>query len=170
MSFMDFIKGLFGQKKIVIGGNHRPSSNGTIRGGGNSTVSAGPTSHRAKQVYEGRPVPPPEWAEGMSTTDLVAEIPHHVKCRYQPSFDRKKIMSTAVGADGNLLAEYDGVAGSCGAVKQFGLKVGKQNGQNSPYRYVDLNLCYRSCCDNPKRCPFYLCAVGEMEAVSSHQR
>ena len=175
MSFMDFLKGLFGGKKHEL---VRPGAGGVSRYGRNGMTAGrvpgmpqatAMAKQKAKSVYEGRPTPAPEWAEGMSSTDLVAEIPKHVKCRYVPSFERKKIMSTQTGADGNLIPEYDGVAGTCGAVKQFGQKVGLRNGQKSAFRYVDLSLCYRACCDIPEKCPFYLEATGEMDAVNSRR-
>ena len=70
---------------------------------------------------------------------------------------------------GNLVPEYNGVAGSCGAVKAVGMKVAQQNGMQSAYRYFDLNNAYRCCCDNPKKCPFYLNAVGENETVNARR-
>ena len=160
MSFWDSIMSLFGKKPAVV---PDPRQQGVS---GNSTVER----PKNRQVYEGRPVQPPEWAEDKSVSELIAEIPKHVVCKYVPKFELKKIMSTQVGKDGNMIPEYNGVAGDCGALKQHGRKVAEHNGLTMPYRYVDLNIAYRACCGNPQKCPFYLHAEGEMDAVNSHRR
>lgn len=160
MSFWDSILGLFGKKPGIV-----PVAVNN-KGAGNATIS----KPKNRQVYEGRPVATPEWAEGLSISDLVSEIPKHNVCKYMPKFEQKKIMSTQVGPDGNLIPEYSGVAGDCGALKQHGRKVAEQNGLTMPYRYVDLNIAYRACCGNPQRCPFFLHAEGDMESVNSRRR
>jgi len=158
MSFWDSILGLFGKKPVVVPDSSAQNAN-------NTTL----TRNKNRQVYEGRPVEPPEWAAGKSSTDLIAEIPKHLACRYAPKFEIKRIMSTQTGPDGNLIPEFDGVAGDCGAVKQFGQKVARQNGLTMAYRYVDLNIAYRACCGNPQKCPFFLNAEGDMESVNSRR-
>lgn len=158
MSFWDSILGLFGKKPAL-------SPDPSTQVANNTTV----TRAKNRQVYEGRPTPAPDWAEGLSSTDLIAEIPHHLKCKYAPKFEIKRIMSAQIGPDGNLVPEYDGVAGDCGAVKQFGNKVARQNGLTMPYRYVDLNIAFRACCNNPAKCPFYLNAEGEMETINARR-
>jgi len=157
MSLMDSILSFFGKKAPApaAGVNNRTASG-----------SAGRVKP-SKQVYDSRPVPLPEWAQGLNATDLVEQLPKHVVCRYTPNFGAKKIMSAIQGPDGNLIPEYDGIAGDCGAVKNFGSKIAKRDGMLMPYRYVDLNMAFKACCDNPKKCPFYMSAEGEAEAMNS---
>ena len=160
MSFVDWIQGLFGKKPAV-----KPDVK-SAQTAQNATV----TRSKNRQVYEGRPVDAPEWAANLSISDLVAEVQKHVVCKYMPKFELKRIMSAQRGADGNLIPEYNGVAGDCGAIKQQGRKVAEQNGLTMPYRYVDLNIAYRACCGNPQKCPFFLHAEGDMESVNSRRR
>ena len=159
MSFFDFIKGLFGKKPAE-------PANPSAYMNGNATASH---QKLAKQVYEGSTHnnARPAWAEGLNNTDLVEEMRKHVVCRYSPNFGLKRIISTNVGHDGNLLPEYEGVAGDCGAVKNFGMAIARRDGLLMPYRYVDLNLAFKACCDNPKRCPFYLNAIGEATEMTA---
>ncbi len=163
MSFIDSLLSFFGKKKTVTSAdaqnNASASANGRSRSG-----------RAPKQVYESRPVPLPEWAEGLNATDLVEQLQKHNVCRYTPNFGSKKIMSAIQGPDGNLIPEYEGIAGDCGAVKNFGLKIAKRDGLLMPYRYVDLNMGFKACCDNPKKCPFYMCAEGEAAAMNSKMR
>ena len=124
-----------------------------------------------KSVYdEARKVPVPDWAQGLNNTDLTAQLRSHVKCKYVPNFGWKKIMTSKFGPDGNLIPEYDNIAGDCGAVKNFGMAIARRDGLLMPYRYVDLNLAFKACCDNPKRCPFYLSAQGEAAEMNSKMR
>lgn len=157
MSFLDSIKALFGIKPAAPAGT--PATN-------NTTVSR----PKNKQVYEGRPTDPPDWAVDQNQSDLIGLLKANTKCKYVPLFEMKTIMSAKVGPDGNLIPEYNGIAGSCGAVKSFGLKVAQQNGMTMAYRYFDLNNAYRACCDNPHKCPFYLNAMGENETVNARRR
>ncbi|MBO4513837.1 MAG: hypothetical protein J5746_13850 [Victivallales bacterium] len=166
MSFWDSLMALFGGKKQQAAPAAMQQQRSRTGMGNNSTMSR----PKNKQVYEGRQTPPPEWAADKSVSDLLAELPKHIVCKYMPKFEMKRIMSTQIGPDGNLLPEYDGVAGDCGALKQFGRKVAEQNGMTMPYRYVDLNIAYRACCDNPQKCPFFLNAEGDMQAVNSRRR
>ena len=159
MSFIDSILALFGKKKPAPPVIVNPNAN-------NATISR----PKNRQVYEGRPTEPPEWAANAASADIITAIHNHIACRYAPKFEVKRIMSTQVGPDGNLVPEYDGIAGDCGAIKNFGLKVAKQNGLTMPYRYVDLNIAYRACCDNPQKCPFFLNAEGDMESINSRRR
>ncbi len=161
MSFWDSIAGLFGKKPAPVVPDTSMAQNSS-----NATV----TKPKDRQIYEGRPVAEPEWAAGKSSSELVMEINRHIVCKYMPKFELKKIMSTQVGTDGNLIPEYNGIAGDCGAVKQHGRKVAEQNGLTKPYRYVDLNIAYRACCGNPQKCPFYLHAEGDMESINSRRR
>ena len=157
MSFFDSILAFFGKKPPAPPVTVPPSNNATI------------TRPKNRQVYEGRPTEPPDWASETASADLINAIHSHVVCRYAPKFEIKRIMSTQVGPDGNLVPEYEGIAGDCGAVKNFGLKVAKQNGLTMPYRYIDLNMAYRCCCGNPQKCPFYLNAEGDMEMINSRR-
>jgi len=160
MSFLDSIMSLFG------GGN----KGGQQQKGG--VQAAAQHQKVSKQVYEGstRTTARPDWAEGLNNTQLAEEMSKHVVCRYSPNFGLKKIMSTTVGPDGNLLPEYEGVAGDCGAVKNFGMVIAKRDGLLMPYRYVDVNLAFKACCENPKRCPFFLSAQGEAANMTSKMR
>ncbi len=146
----------------------------SIFGGSKSTnaskapAAEAPAPKPNKNVYnEARTVPIPDWAEGLNNTELPEHIREHIRCKYVPSFGWKKIMTTQVGPDGNLLPEYDGIAGDCGAVKTFGMALAKRDGRTTPYKYVDLNMAYRCCCGIPKKCPFLLMALGEMDSVNS---
>ena len=131
---------------------------------------AKPVVKHNKNVYdEARTVPVPDWAQGLNNTDLASQLRQHAVCKYVPAFGWKKIMTTTVGPDGNLVPEYDGIAGDCGAVKNFGMKVAQHDGRTMPYKYVDLNMAYRCCCGIPKKCPFYLMAIGEMEATNARR-
>ena len=159
MSFLDAIKEFFGGKKVVVPDRHHAEAN-------NTTIS----KPKVRQVYEGRPVTPPEWAQNLSTTEQIEAIKAHVVCKYAPHFEQKRIMSTTVGPDGNLVPEYEGVAGDCGAIKQHGLKVAQQNGLIMPYRYVDTNVAFRACCAMPMKCPFYLNAEGDVQSVNARRR
>jgi hypothetical protein len=159
MSFLDSLLSLFGKKPA------KPQ-NANYMGDGNNTASR---RKLAKQVYEGtgRVKANPEWAEGLNNTMLAEEMKKHIQCRYTPNFAWKKIMSTTTGPDGNLLPEYEGIAGDCGAVKNFGMKVARRDGYMMPYKYVDVQHAFKACCDNPKRCPFYLNAVGEATEMTA---
>lgn len=159
MSFFDFFKSLFGGQKAPA---PAPVVNKT-----NNTTSSKP---KTRQVYMGRAVETPEWAQDVNASDLLVLLRKNNVCKYAPNFEVKKIMSAVVGPDGNLVAEYDGIAGDCGAIKNFGAKVAQQTGNPLPYKYFDLNNAFRACCDNPKKCPFYLSAVGENETVNAHRR
>ncbi|MBO4618896.1 MAG: hypothetical protein J5654_02185 [Victivallales bacterium] len=130
-----------------------------------------PTTRPNKNVYdEARKVPIPDWAQGLNNTDLAQQLRSHSVCQYAPNFGWKRIMTTVVGPDGNLLPEYDGIAGDCGAVKSFGMKVAQRDGRTMPYKYVDVNMAFRCCCGNPKKCPFYLQATGEADTVNKKLR
>ncbi len=158
---------------------HKPEST-TVRNDGRgtgymksntATASATPVPKKNKNVYdEGRPVPVPEWAAGLNNTELVAELRNHVKCKFQPAFGWKRIMTTQTGPDGNLLPEYDGIAGDCGAIKSFAAKVAARDGRSMPYKYVDLNMAFRCCCDIPTKCPFFLMAKRENDAINARRR
>ena len=124
-----------------------------------------------KNVYdEAFKVEVPDWAKGLNNTELTSQLREHVKCHYAPNFGWKKIMTAKTGPDGNLIPEYDGIAGDCGAIKNFGAKVAQQAGMTMPYKYFDLNNAYRACCDNPRKCPFFLHAENENETVNARRR
>lgn len=151
---MDWLNGLLGgtAKKPAAGGQ-----------------AGGQTQTRVKnrQVYEGRTAAVPEWAEGLNVSDLLDALRAHAKCRYAPNFGQKKIMSTSVGPDGNLIPEYDGIAGDCGAIKNFGMKVAAKRGMTMPFRYFDLKTAYEACCGIPAKCPFFMYAENEAANVNS---
>ena len=124
-----------------------------------------------KNVYdEAFKVEVPEWDQGLNNTELPDVLRQHVVCHYAPNFGWKKIMTTKTGHDGNLIPEYDGIAGDCGAVKSYGLKVAQRHGRTMPYKYVDLNMAYRCCCGIPTKCPFLQMAQSEARAVNMHRR
>ena len=169
MSFLDSLKALFGGSKKPVAPTPAPAANQQQQAqpaANNSTVSR----PKNKQVFEGRHTETPEWAQGLSASELIGVLKQNNKCKFVPLFEMKTIMTTKVGPDGNLVPEYNGVAGSCGAVKAVGLKVAQQNGLQSAYRYFDLNNAYRACCDNPRKCPFFLFAESENEAVNARRR
>ena len=173
MSIFDSILSLFGGKKKAASNN-----NPTMVANGYSPTSRPATQtgtvamplRKNRQVYEARKGEEPDWAKGLSKTDLIAEIGKHIQCRFVPKFEMKRIMSTNIGPDGNLIPEFDGIAASCGAIQQTGLKVARQQGLSQAYRYVDEHMAYRACCDNPARCPFYQAATGDMDAVNARRR
>lgn len=158
MSFLDSLKALFGGKKP-----EPPMPQPVVN---NTTVSR----PKNKQVFTGKQTEVPEWAQGLNNSELLLALRKKAVCKYVPNFEVKKIMSAKVGADGNLIAEYDGIAGDCGAIKNFGAKVAQRDGMIMPYKYFDLNNAYRACCDNPRKCPFFLNAEGENETVNSRRR
>lgn len=160
MSFLDFFKNLFGgSTPAAPAPAPTPATN-------NTTVSR----PKNRQVYAGRQTEVPEWAQNLTTSELLEQLKKNCHCKYVPNFEVKKIMSAKVGPDGNLMVEYDGIAGDCGAIKNFGAKVAQQAGMSQPYKYFDLNNAYRSCCDNPRKCPFFLNAENENETVNSRRR
>ena len=71
---------------------------------------------------------------------------------------------------GNLPIEYEGIAGSCGATRNFGNEVARQDGYLQAYRYVDLNHIYACCCGEPEKCRFYEVGESEQEAIDSQLR
>ena len=175
MSFLDSILGLFGGKKKT--NNHSPYNSSAGHTNGYSHPSAIGTQsgnvsmplRKNRQVYEARKITPPDWAQGLSKTDLITEIGKHIQCRFVPKFEMKRIMSTNIGPDGNLIPEFDGIAASCGAIQQTGLKVARSQGLSQAYRYVDEQMAYRACCDTPAKCPFYQAATGDMDAVNKQR-
>jgi hypothetical protein len=131
----------------------------------------GPKKPLSKQVYEGpSDIEEPEWAQEMPKAKLLEACLEHAVCKYKLHVELKRIMSTRRGFDGNLEAEYDGLAGGCGALKNFGLTVAKRDGYLQPYRYVDLNHIYACCCDKFRRCPFYGLAEGSEKDLQTRQR
>jgi hypothetical protein len=125
----------------------------------------------SKQVYTGpESVETPEWATDLPKAKLMEACQANATCKFKPHIELKRIMSTRRGFDGNLEAEYDGIAGGCGALKTFGMAVAKQDGYLQPYRYVDLNHIFACCCDKFRRCPFYGMAAGEAQEMQRNQR
>lgn len=169
MSFLDSILSIFRGKPQPAPA--APARRNSYSNTTSSNLAAPAGEIRAnKNVYDlARKVPVPEWAEGLNSTQITESLRAHIKCKYIPSFGLKKIMTTKMGPDGNLIPEYDGIAGDCGAVKTFGMAVAQRDGRTAPYKYVDLNMAYRCCCGIPKKCPFLLLALGEMDAVSSRR-
>ena len=97
-------------------------------------------------------------------------LSEHLVCKYAPHFGYTKIMSVNRGADGNLIPDFEGVAGDCGAIKNFGGKVAARDGQEQPYKYVDTNMAFRACCGIPKKCPFYMSAMGDELDLNRNRR
>ena len=160
MSFLDSLKALFGgSKPAAPAPAPTPVTN-------NTTVSR----PKNRQVFAARQTEVPEWAQNLTTSELLDQLKAKNVCKYVPNFEVKKIMSAKTGPDGNLLVEYDGIAGDCGAIKNFGAKVAQQAGMTMPYKYFDLNNAYRACCDNPRKCPFFLHAENENETVNARRR
>jgi len=124
---------------------------------------------RIKQVYEGPPnVARPDFAQGIDDADLIVACRKRITCTYKPHIERQRIYKPGrrrVGGD--LDTVYDGIAGSCAAMKNFSGKVAEEHGLIQPYRYVDLNHIFACCCGNPKRCPFYEKATQERETMGS---
>ena len=155
MGLLDKISGLFGKKPTYSGA---------------SAADAQEQKKQPSQVYPGPECETPEWAREMAPSKLMDACQKNAKCKFTLNVELKKIMSTRRGFDGNLIAEYDGIAGGCGALKTFGLTIAKREGQVTPYRYVDLNHIYACCCDRFRRCPFYQMASGEAKDLESRQR
>ncbi len=131
----------------------------------------GPKKPLSKQVYEGpADTPEPDWAKELPRASLLDACAEHAICKYKLHVEIKRIMSTRRGFDGNLEAEYDGLAGGCGALKNFGLAVAKREGYIQPYRYVDLNHIYACCSDKFRRCPFFELAEGSEKDLQNRQR
>lgn len=158
MSFLDSLKALFGGQKAPEPQVQPPTNNTTV------------SRPKNQQVFSGRQTETPEWAQGLNNSDLILQLRKNAVCKYVPNFEMKKIMSAQVGTDGNLKVEYEGIAGDCGAIKNFGAKVAQQAHMTMPYKYFDLNNAFRACCDNPRKCPFFLNAEGENETVNSMRR
>ena len=156
MSFFDSILKMFGGK---------PEKNKT-----NQQAMRKIPRRKNQQVYAGRPTGVPDWAKDLNITSLVNAIQDHVVCKYGPNFGMKKIMTTIIGANGNLVPEYEGVAGDCGAVHNFGMKVALQDGMTMPYRYISAKHAYSTCCDNPKRCPFYQAAENDAAMMAAKMK
>lgn len=129
-----------------------------------------PRKMKCAQVYEGRDCEIPDWAVGVNNTDMPKAIADHLVCKFVPHFGFTKIMSVNKGADGNLIPDFEGVAGDCGAIKNFGTKVAARDGQQQPYKYVDTKMAFRACCGIPKKCPFYMSALGEDESMNSRRK
>lgn len=153
MGLLDKIAELFGKKSAPV-----------------PATSRGPKKALSKQVYEGPETPEPEWAAALPKAKVMEACAAHSTCKYKLHVELKRIMSTRRGFDGNLEAEYDGVAGGCGALKNFGMAVAKRDGYVQPYRYVDLNHIYSYCCDKNRRCPFYEMAEGNAADLATRQR
>ena len=158
MSFFDSLLSIF--KK-----SPKPAANGAQ---GPRGAALPPEPKANKNVYdEAIKVPVPEWAAGLNNTDLTLQLRDHVKCHFAPNFGWKKIMTAKTGPDGDLIPEYDGIAGDCGAVKSYGMKLAQKHGRTMPYKYVDLNMAFRCCCDIPTKCPFLQLADKEAKAVNA---
>ena len=80
---------------------NKPQGSGEMQNGA-------PTPRPNKNVYdEARKVPIPDWAQGLNNTDLALQLRAHSVCQYAPNFGWKRIMTTVVGPDGNLLPEIE---------------------------------------------------------------
>lgn len=129
-----------------------------------------PRKMKCAQVYEGRECEIPEWAQGVNNTDMPQAIADHLVCKFVPHFGFTKIMSTNKGADGDLIPDFEGVAGDCGAIKNFGAQVAARDGQSQPYKYVDTKMAFRACCGIPKKCPFFMSSLGDDESMNSRRK
>lgn len=166
MSFFDRLFSFLHKPQPAPAQNNTPAQNAT-----RNSIPRNAAPKPNKNVYdEAFKAEVPEWAQGLNNTELTAQIPAHVKCHYTPNFGWKKIMTANMGPDGNLIPEYDGIAGDCGAVKSYGLKVAQKHGRTMPYKYVDLNMAFRCCCDIPTKCPFLQMAQNEASAVNMRRR
>ncbi|MCK5804277.1 MAG: hypothetical protein KAI66_15675 [Lentisphaeria bacterium] len=161
MSFLDSILGLFGKKEEPLPARRPPTG---------KTATTAQKKLLTKAVYTTREVELPVWSHDLSQTELIEALEKNWVCKFPPHIEKKKIMSTRKGPDGNLETEYDGLAGDCGAIKTFGQGVATQEGLMQPYRYMDLNAMYRFCCDRPKLCPFFNMSEGQTNAMESRQK
>ena len=117
------------------------------------------------QIFRGHLREIPDFAKGVDASAMIDVCKQHVVCEYTPHIEQQRIYSTKRGFDGNLETEYEGIAANCGAIKNFGMAVAKEQGYLKAYRYVDLNHILACCCGKPRRCVFYLEARGEQSAV-----
>lgn len=121
---------------------------------------------KVKQVFEGRSAEPPAFTQGVVSSQLIEACLANITCEHTPHIEHQRIYSTVKrDMEGNLAIEYDGIAGSCGPTKNFGLQVAREEELLQAYRYVDLNHIYTCCCGNSVLCPFYRAARAEREMV-----
>ncbi len=156
MSFLDKIMELIGKKESAPARRVPPAQ--------------AEKKSRLRQVYMSTCRELPEWAQGLDNARIIEGCMEHIVCKYIPHIEFKKIMSTREGFDGNLEAEYEGIAADCGAVKNFGMQIAKFDDMLQPYRYVNLDHIFMACCNNPKRCYFFRAAEGESFDVNRRQR
>ena len=126
---------------------------------------------KIKQVLEGPEVDTPEFAAEVTGSDLVAACAQNVVCQYKPHIEYQRIYRPGrrrVGGD--LDVKYEGVAGSCAAMKTAGKQVASEDGLIQPYRYVDLNHIFRCCCGDPRKCRFYRYAKEEREQMHDQMK
>jgi len=126
---------------------------------------------KIKQVFEGRPVALPEFAQGVDSAMIIEACKANAVCEYTPHIEQERIYSTIRrDMQGNLEIDYEGVAATCGAIKNFGMKVAQDEGLIQAYRYVDLNHIYRCCCGRPELCPFFQEASRERSTIDRQMR
>ena len=124
-----------------------------------------------KQVYEGPSTAVPEFAKGLEPSAIIEACVAHVVCEYTPHIEQQRIYCTSRrDMQGNLEVEYEGIMGSCGATKNFGLAVAQDEGSLQAYRYVDLNHIYACCCGDPEQCPFYVKGKSERDTIERKMR
>lgn len=137
---------------------------------------APPKKALAKQVFEGKPRDSiPAFALGLDGallqgTPLIEALKANTVCKFAPHFEFKRIYTTREKFDGDLETEYEGPAGGCGPLKNFGLQVAQADGYMQAYRYVDLNHLFAHCCDNPEKCVFYKCAKYQEDEINQKSK
>lgn len=120
----------------------------------------------AKQVYEGRVVPRPEFAEGIEASRLVNALKENVECKYSPYIENQRLYDPArKDGKGDMAIEFEGIAGSCTALKKYGLQIAQKDGYGKAYRYVDVNHIFDCCCGDPENCRFYNASEIDRKAV-----
>lgn len=130
-----------------------------------------PGKKLVKQVFEGTCAALPPFAEEVESADMIGVCQEHVACKYTPSFEHQRIYGMGRrDMQGNLPIEYEGIAGSCGATRNFGNEIANQDGYLQAYRYVDLNHIYACCCGDPEKCRFYMAGKSEQETIDDQQQ
>ena len=126
---------------------------------------------RVRQIYMGPIVDPPEFAQGLDDAELIQALKDHVVCKFTPHVERQRIYQPGkrnIGDDLDVV--YEGIAAMCPALKNYGLKVAKEDDLVQNYRYLDLNHIFSRCCGTPQKCRFYQVATEEQEKVSGKMR
>jgi len=125
-----------------------------------------------QQVFLGEPLDEiPSFAQDVNTSALVGACEEHVVCDYTPHIEQQRIYKPGRrDMDGNLETEYEGIAATCPAIKNFGFVIAQEDGLIQAYRYVDINHILGCCCSRPRDCPFFEKAIQERDTVSRRMR